>query len=116
MIVFPDPVKVLRSFLISKGVTEPISTVVPNPDPGAFVVLDWTGGEDISPAHEKTTVAVQAWADTDDSAATLARRLKAILKACPECSGCSVPYNFPATRTDKFRYQMVVELILRPER
>ena len=92
-----------------------VSAEVPKSTGGEFITVERTGSERTNQI-DRATLAVQAWADTMESAATLAEDVAEDLRDMigeDEISSVSVtgPYNYTDPKTSKYRYQATVYVV-----
>lgn len=93
----------------------PCSTRAPSPMPDAFFTVERVGGG-VQNLVDRASVAVQAWAPTDEQAEALANSARmAVLTAAPPEGVHSVrvetgPYPFYDESTRRARYQMVLDV------
>lgn len=79
VIKFPNTYATLRSLLIEITGFPVFVTRVPNPRPETFIMLEPSGGQEISQVHARRYVIIDAWAPTLEAAYDLAETVRAHL-------------------------------------
>lgn len=79
-IIYPNAYTILRKQLRAALAVPVYVAREPNPRPEEFIMLTPSGGEELSPAHAARACIVDAWADDEHKAYTLAEKARAHLK------------------------------------
>jgi hypothetical protein len=130
IVVTPDVQAIVATYLrttlptISGQASVSVTSQVPNPRPAAFVIVKSTGGagrENL--VQDRSDLIVEAWANTEAAANTLARNAYGATLAMQGQSVSSAqiykvevggaPANLPDPTSDQFRFTFTVELRVR---
>lgn len=115
MNVAPPPVIPALVTFLGAALSVPVSSVVPNPRPPAFVRLGATGGQRRNLSQADPTVLVECWAASSYQAMELASSAWSALEGAdwlsPEVwvaeSRASLPVDFPDPTSEQARWQFL---------
>ncbi|MEV6836769.1 hypothetical protein AB0N17_20055 [Streptomyces sp. NPDC051133] len=125
---FPDGVAVVRAYLrdtlVAGGYDVPVGTRVPSPRPARFVRLERIGGTRLDLVTDRPRIDVHCWGDSEEDAADLAARVRALLFAMPGWRGAVAydvtevggPNTLPDPESEQPRVVFAVEVSLRGAR
>lgn len=105
--------KTLYDYLTEKGIT--VYMQVPKNPPSEYVLLEKTGSSKTNQIYS-ATIALQSYADSLYSAATLNEEVKAAMDDSIELdeicdASLNSDYNFTDAETKKYRYQAVYDIV-----
>ena len=130
IVVTPDVQAITATYLrttlptISGQASVSVTSQVPNPRPSAFVTVKAAGGAGREHlVQDRSSLIIEAWADTEAAANTLARNAYGAVIAMERQSASSVqiyrvevggaPVNLPDPESHQFRFTFTVELRVR---
>lgn len=125
LVVFPDAVAIACTYLTDELAGTAATSRVPFTRPDEFVTVRRVGGVRRNLVVDEATLAVEAWAATDEDAHDLAQRCRALLHALPgqSVNGSFVyrvdevggPASLPDPDSDQPRYTFTAALAARGE-